>query len=134
MGKILIPLHQGQDDEMDRRELRSTRCAGEDEQLTFNPGRPISPWRRTNGGAGDGVLVRAEKSTRTHKNTNAFTENCIRDIIHSPPPLKQNPQNTHTHTPSLPLVLLCRAIHYDPEKCHQIYINLTYPIMSMVHL
>lgn len=42
------------------------RHAGGEERLTFDPGRPISPWRRTNEGRGDVALIRAERNTRTH--------------------------------------------------------------------
>lgn len=52
---------------MDQREMSGrTRHAGGEERLTFDPGRPISPWRRTNEGRGDVALIRAERITRTH--------------------------------------------------------------------
>lgn len=38
---------------------------GGEERLTFDPGRPISPWRRTNEGRGDVALIRAERNART---------------------------------------------------------------------
>lgn len=83
--------------EMDQREMsEGTRRAGGEEQLTFDPGRPISPWRRTNEGRGDVALVSAHKDTHTHK---YFKTN-----------------KTTKHKPSPLLVLLCRVIHQDPEK------------------
>lgn len=52
---------------MDQRDMSErARHAGGEERLTFDPGRPISPWRRTNEGRGDMALVRAERDTRTH--------------------------------------------------------------------
>lgn len=83
--------------EMDQREMsEGTRHAGGEERLTFDPGRPISPWRRTNEGRGDVALVSAHKDTHTHK---YFKTN-----------------KTTKHKPSPLLVLLCRVIHQDPEK------------------
>lgn len=37
----------------------SERHAEEEEQLTFDPGRPISPWRTIHEGGGDAALVGA---------------------------------------------------------------------------
>lgn len=52
--------------ELDQREMSErTRRMGGEERLTFDPGRPISPWRRTNEGRGDVALIRAERNTRT---------------------------------------------------------------------
>lgn len=55
------------------------RHAGEEEWLTFDPGRPISPWKRTNEGRGDGALIRAERNTRTNTSVAKY----IRDIFHN---------------------------------------------------
>lgn len=54
----------------------SERHAEEEEQLTFNPGRPISPWRRIYEGRGDAALVRPKTNTKT----NTFVAKYIRDI------------------------------------------------------
>lgn len=52
---------------MDQREMSERpRHAEGEERLTFDPGRPISPWRRTNEGRGDVALIRAERNTRTN--------------------------------------------------------------------
>lgn len=69
-----------------------TRDVGWVEELTFDPGRPISPWRRTNEGREDGVFIRAERNTRTS------VENYIRDASS-----KYKPQKIQTFSPFGPL-------------------------------
>lgn len=69
------------------------RVKGMTREVTFDPGRPISPWRDTNG---------AQDMLLEHTWANPLTVN-IRD-------------NSQKHTPFPLLALLDQVIHFDPEK------------------